>query len=283
MFTALKSHWPEYLMEAFGLGAFMISASLFTLLLYHPDSLLVRMIPTEILRRCLMGLAMGLTAIAIIYSPWGKQSGAHINPAVTLAFWRLGKIADWDALFYILAQFAGGFAGVALVAAIASERLADPAVNYVVTVPGEGGVLAAFLAELGISFLLMSVVLVASNTPRLAASTGLFAGCCVAVFITLESPLSGMSMNPARSLGSAIIPHLWTSLWLYFVAPPVGMLLAAEVYRAAGQHAGCAKLNHQNTKRCIFCEHQAAGEAKDRLVPMDAGARAHRRLPLKEL
>ena len=87
MFAALKSHWPEYLMEAFGLGAFMVSAGVFTMLLYHPDSPALRLIPHEFVRRCLVGLAMGLTAVAIIYSPWGQQSGAHLNPAVTLTFY----------------------------------------------------------------------------------------------------------------------------------------------------------------------------------------------------
>src|SRR5258707_4688210 len=84
MRDALKNHWPEYLMEAAELGCFMISASLFTILLYHPAFPAVQAIPMEFTRRILMGLAMGLTAIAIIYSPWGKQSGAHLNPAVTL-------------------------------------------------------------------------------------------------------------------------------------------------------------------------------------------------------
>ena len=67
------------------------------------------------MRRGLIGVAMGLTAIALIYSPWGKRSGAHMNPSVTLTFWRLGKIKSIDALFYIVFQFLGGWVGVALV------------------------------------------------------------------------------------------------------------------------------------------------------------------------
>src|ERR1043166_8954154 len=104
MRDALKKHWPEYLMEAAELGGFMISASAFTILLYHPASPAVLAIPPEFLRRALTGMAMGLTAIALIYSPWGKQSGAHMNPAFTLTFFRLGKVAPWDAAFYIIAQ-----------------------------------------------------------------------------------------------------------------------------------------------------------------------------------
>src|SRR5258707_8518956 len=150
-FATVRADWPEYLMEAAGLGRFMISASLFTILIFHPSSPAPRAIPEPFLRRVLIGLAMGLTAIGIIYSPWGKQSGAHLNPAVTLTFLRLGKVAPWDALFYIVAQFAGGVAGVILVAAVAGKSLAHPSVNYVATLPGSGGTGAAFLGEVAIS------------------------------------------------------------------------------------------------------------------------------------
>src|ERR1051325_7367080 len=113
-FTALRTHWPEYLIEASGLGLFMISACSFTVLFEHPASAVRQAIETPILRHVLTGIAMGLTAIALIYSPWGKQSGAHFNPATTLTFFRLGKIEPWDAFFYVLAQFLGGTAGVLL-------------------------------------------------------------------------------------------------------------------------------------------------------------------------
>ena len=244
-------------MEAAGLGIFMVSASVFTMLLYHPASPAFRVLPEEFPRRVLMGLAMGLTATGIIYSPWGKQSGAHLNPAVTLTFFRLGKVAPWDAVFYIVAQFAGGVAGVAVVAAVVGELLAHPSVNYVATLPGPGGTGAAFLGEVVIALILMSVVLVVSNTQKLARFTGLFAGACVAVFITFEAPISGMSMNPARTLGSAMLPGLWTALWVYFLAPQLGMLAAAAVYKASIHRVACAKYHHQNKKRCIFCEFQA--------------------------
>src|SRR5206468_8222422 len=144
---AVTSHWPEYLMEAACLGLFMLSACSFTVLLQHPGSVLRQMLPSAFLRRLLTGVAMGLTAIALIYSPWGKQSGAHLNPSVTLTFFRLGKVARCDAVSYIIAQFAGGVGGVALVATAAGKWLAHPSVNYVATLPGEAGTGAAFLGE----------------------------------------------------------------------------------------------------------------------------------------
>jgi aquaporin Z len=252
-----RAHWPEYLMEAGSLALFMIAAGCFGIFLFHPGSPVPGLIPDGFVRRILMGLAMGLSAIVINYSPWARQSGGHLNPAVTLTFLRLGKVAPVDAAFYIGAQFTGGVLGILVVAGILGAQLANPAVNYVATLPGPGGAGAAFLGEAVISFVLMSVVLIVSNRPGLARYTPVFAGACVAAFITFEEPISGMSMNPARTFGSAVLPQLWTSLWVYFLAPPLGMLLSATVYKRVNEPAACAKLYHHNSKRCIFCNHRA--------------------------
>ena len=253
MNDAIHNHWPEFLMEAAGLGIFMMSAGAFAVVLYHPQSPLAQVLVDPLLRRVLMGCAMGITAIGLIYSPWGKRSGAHFNPAVTLTFLRLGKIAPWDGLFYVGAQFLGGVAGLLLVALVSRGLVADPSVNYVVTIPGAGGAAAAFLAEIAISLGLMSVVLAASNTPRLAPLTGVFAGALVATFITVEAPISGMSMNPARSFASALPADLWTAFWVYLTAPLLGMLLAAELrLRLSLSPVICAKLHHDNPACCIF-------------------------------
>lgn len=258
MRSALSHHWPEYLMEAAGLGLFMISACLVTVLVEHPASPIRAAIPGLLLRRALIGIAMGLTAVALIYSPMGKRSGAHFNPSVTLTFLRLGKVEAWDAAFYVTSQFAGGLAGMLLAASLLGERLAHPAVNYAVTRPGTLGVAAAFLGELIISMGLMTAVLVVSNVSRLSRFTGLFAGALVAAYITIEAPLSGMSMNPARTLASALPAEVWIALWIYFTAPLLGMLGAAELYRHFGRRrVGCAKLHHRNGYRCIFrCAYQ---------------------------
>lgn len=254
MLNTLKLHWPEYLMEAAELGIFMVSACGFGVLLEYPGSPVHQAIADPFLRRVLMGLAMGLTSISIIYSPWGKRSGAHFNPSVTLTFFRLGKIEKWDAVFYILAQFIGGITGVAATSLVLKSMLANPPVNYVATLPGQFGVGTAFLAEVLISFILMTVVLNVSNKMSLARYTGLFSGSLVITYISLEAPISGMSMNPARTLGSAFAAHTWGVLWIYFTAPPLGMLLAAESYsRLKGaSNVLCAKLHHHNHQRCIF-------------------------------
>jgi aquaporin Z len=270
--NALRCHYPEYLMEAAGLGLFMISASVVTAILEHPASPIHQVISDPALRRFMIGIAMGLTAIAIIYSPWGKQSGAHINPVVTLTFLRLGKVKRVDALFYIVAQFGGGLLGLVLAARLLGDAIAYPTVGYIVTVPGSGGAGIAFLAELIISFGVMMMILVVSNTPKLERFTGLFAGILIATYITFEAPLSGMSMNPARTLASAIPAHNWTAIWVYFTAPLLGMLSAAEVYvRWKGRNTvRCAKLHHHNDKRCIFrCGYRESANIKEESMLSD--------------
>ena len=257
MFLALRQHWPEYLIEAWALGAFMVSAVLFTTLLEYPGSPVPELIPNGAARRALIGLAMGLTAVALIYSPWGQQSGAHMNPATTLTFLSLGKIQPWDAAFYIASQFIGGVCGVLLVKLLLRAIIAHPSVSYVATVPGPAGAGVAFIAEMAISCGMMSMVLFVTNTPGIARYAGLFAGTLVFLYITFEAPLSGMSINPARTVASALPSGIWTSGWIYWTAPAIGMLLAAQVYRRVNRSflRACPKLHHGTKQRCIFCGH----------------------------
>ncbi len=278
MLEAFKHHWPEYLIEGVCLGLFMISAFSFGTLLEHPASKLHQLIPNPLLRRLLMGLAMGGSAIGIIYSPWGKQSGAHINPATTLTFFRLGKVATWDALFYIGAQFLGGLLGALLATMMLWSWAAHPSVNYVITAPGVAGNIVAFAAEIVISFVLMMVILYLTNHQKLHKLTGICAGILVIVYITVEAPISGMSMNPARSFASAVPARHWADLWIYFTAPLIGMLCAAEVYlRTCGaRRIACAKLHHDNDQRCIFCGKPAVNT---KTANVDALAEIVRRKP----
>jgi aquaporin Z len=247
-------HWPEYLIEAGAIGTFMVSAAVFAAILYHPSSPVSGAISNELVRRAFMGLAMASTAVTIIYSRWGQRSGAHMNPAITLTFFRLGKVARADLVGYVAAQFVGGIAGIAAAAAVLGTLVSDPSVNYVATMPGPTGAAAAFFAETTISFVMMLTVLSVSSEPRLARFTGLGAGLLVWTYITFEQPLSGMSMNPARTFGSALMARDYVGLWIYFTAPTAGMLLAAQLFtrRYGIQRVLCAKLHHPTTGPCIF-------------------------------
>jgi len=241
-------------MEAGELGLYLIAACAFTTLLQHPASPIRHFVQSEIARRALMGLAMGATVIGIVISPWGRQSGGHFNPAITLAFYRLGRVEPWDAVFYVSAQFLGATGGVAIARYFLRGAAANHAVRYAITAPGMYGALVAFVAELAISFSLMLTVLIVTNDERIAPYTALVLGAMIATYITLESPLSGMSTNPARTFGSAFQAGYWHALWIYFAAPTFGMLAAAELFLRirSGRPPSCAKLHHANGKRCIF-------------------------------
>ena len=252
--AATPFRWREYAIEAALLATFMMSAVGFAALLEYPDSPIRQALPSAALRRSLMGVAMGLTAAAIIYSPWGRRSGAHINPSITLTYLRLRKISSRDATFYVAAQFLGAIAGLTAAAAMLPGIAGSRQVNYVATVPGSSGVVAAFVAEAAISFGMAAMILTVSNTRRLSRFTGVLAACLVALYISVESPISGMSMNPARSFAPAIAAGSLRTWWLYIVAPLTGMLGAAEIYIRRHGHGAvlCAKLQHGTDGACHF-------------------------------
>lgn len=253
--AALRLHWPEYLIEAWALGTFMMAAGAATILVEHAGAIGRTVLAGQALHRMLIGVLMGVTAVALIHSPWGRRSGAHMNPAVTLAFLSLGRVATWDALFYAIAQCVGGLLGVLMLWLLLGDAFARPPVQFITTVPGPAGAGIAFAAEFSISFLLMLSILLVMSHARLARHTGLVAGVLVACFIALEAPLSGMSMNPARTLASALPSGMWTSIWIYCSAPVLGMWLATRAYLAIGaaRAAGCAKLRHSADLPCIHC------------------------------
>jgi aquaporin Z len=254
--TSSRFHWWHYLIEAWGLGTFMVVAGSFAIALSRaPEPLASTIAAHPIVGRLIFGVAMGVTAMAIVYSSWGARSGAHLNPSLTLTFAWLGKIEPVDAVGYVIAQFVGGAAGFTVVWLIAGSALTDPPVRGIVTRPGAQGPIVAFAGELTIAFILMTVVLIVSNAePRIARFTGVAAAICVATFITVEAPISGMSLNPARTTASALIAHDWTDVGIYYTAPLLGMLAAAAIYasRRGGAAVRCARLNHTGTSPCIF-------------------------------
>ena len=241
-------------MEAGELGLYMFVACAFATLLQHPASPARHFITSSLARRALYGLGIGSTVIGIIMTPWGQQSGGHFNPAITFTFYRLGKVKLWDALFYAAAQFSGATCGVAIAAYVLRGALAHNAIRYAMTVPGVYGKAGAFIGELTISFVLMTTILFVTNATKLAGYTPYFVGALYAIYIAFETPLSGMSMNPARTFGSAFRASYWYGIWIYFMAPTLGMFCAAELFLRVrgGVSPYCAKLHHANNKRCIF-------------------------------
>ena len=249
----LRRHWPEYAIEAGFLAAFLLFAGVVSAWLLGPDA------PASELavRRLVAGVATGLLLIAMVYSPWGRRSGTHLNPAITLAYVRLGKIGRWDALFYPLAQIGAGFAAVWLLRHGAWLPAAAPPALLSASI-GPSSAWAAFLAEFVLSGLAMLLILFTSNHERWFRATGLIYGLLVMLIVACAPPLAGFGMNAARLLAVDASGDVASANWLNLLPPLLGMQLAVEAYRlfTGRTQVLCAKLAHNTHGRCIFrCQH----------------------------
>ena len=247
----MRRNLPAYACELAGTALMLFIGVSAVSFMWGPGSP-VPVVENGTLRRLLTGLMFAAGGTAVVYSPLGQISGGHINPAMTLAFWRLGKVPAHDAAAYVIAQFLGALAGT-YAAGLAWGPLTT-GIQYAATVPGAGYTPAgAFAAEAFITFLLAFTIFVCVNKPRLAAGTGLIAGALVATLVTIEGPVTGTSLNPARSLAPAVLSSTYTALWVYFLGPAAGALLAAAAYRGQwGHQTVCAKLYHTEKFRCPF-------------------------------
>jgi aquaporin Z len=249
--AAVRSNWPEYLMEAAGLAIIMLVSACITVFAqtHLPDGW------PGLPRRMVEGIAIAGTVVALVYSPWGLRSGAHYNPAVTLTFFTLGRVRPVDALLYVVFQFGGAIFGIFVAGLFLGSLLKEPPTVWIVTQPGAHGVFVAFLAEFGIAFLTMETILLTGGLLRLSRFTGVFIGVLIFLFVSFEAPISGFSMNPARSFGSAVVSGHWTAFWIYVLAPPAGMLAAASLNRmmSAWPSTSCTKLVRNGSQRCIHC------------------------------
>ena len=248
---ALREHWPEYLIEAVGLGIIMlVSASVAVV----AQTLLPAAWP-PLVRRMAQGLAIAGTGASLVYSPWGMRSGAHFNPSVTLTFLVLGRVKLVDAIYYMAFQVMGGLAGISIAGLLLGSILRDPPTLWIVTRPGAHGALVALVAEFVVALVAMETILVTAALPATSKFTGAFVAALVFLFISFELPLSGFSMNPARSFGSAALSGRWTAFWIYVLAPPSGMLAAALLKHCVrwAPSSNCAKLVRNGSQRCIHC------------------------------
>lgn len=173
-----------------------------------------------------ISFVFGAVVAALIYT-LGHISGAHFNPAVTLAFWASGFFPRKHVLTYILAQSLG-----AVVASVALFASLGPVANLGATLPLNDNWLQSFVLETILTFILMFVILGSGLDRR--APIG-FAGVAIGLTVGLEAafmgPITGASMNPVRSLGPALVAGLWQHHWLYWVAPILGAQLAVLIYR----------------------------------------------------
>ncbi|UOR06423.1 aquaporin [Hymenobacter aerilatus] len=238
LLPTFRRNWTYYLTEAAGAATFIIVASCAAVVVQHPSSPVRQWLGNnELLRHMVLGLPIGLAVALMTYSAWGQRSGAHLNPAVTLAFWQLGSLRATDAFWYVVFQFGGALAGGMLMEQALVHWYDHPAVRQNVTVPGHWGVGMALLAEAAISAFFMFVLLWALHSETRRKYAGWLLAGLLALYIAFETPLSGMSLNPARSLGTAVAAGNFTGLWVYFVGPIAAMWLVAVLFQRYYHHA----------------------------------------------
>ena len=254
LLEAVRLHWRQYLMEAVEVAALMLCICFAGTLFYGRDSPIAILGLSWVARSALMGATVAAATFMIMLSPFGRRSGAHINPALTLAYFSVGRIHHWDAISYVLSQFIGGIAGVYVASLLLGRSLSDFPVLYVVTLPGRNGIFFAFVAELVTSFVFMAVVLISSNHRTLARVSPIFVVLVTVLYYVFSPTLSGYSVNPARSFSSAVFARLWKGIWIYCVAPVLGMVAAAGLYtKVAGlRRIYCVKVFHDLHSSCPF-------------------------------
>lgn len=206
---------------------------------------MVQWLPSAGARRLLTGFLFGTTGGLLALSPLGKESGAHLNPVVTLAFWLLGKLKAPLALGYIVAQLAGGVVGA--LPLLAWGQMGRN-VEFGATLPGVGyGVWPAVLGEAITTFCLIFGLFFFLRRRQLRPFTPALFPVLYAIMVYWEAPLSGTSTNPARSLGPALLSGCWQDGWIYWLGPLVGMLLGVAACRLSGRRwleIEVAKLYH---------------------------------------
>ncbi len=223
-------HWAEYMAELVG-TAFNIFVGLSAVVFDFGQGLpMEHLIHNHSIRLLITGIIYSESGALFTILPLGKLSGAHINPSVTLAFWLHEKMHRQDAVGYIIAQFLGSTLGAILLVLVWGKYATS--VYNGMTLPGAGYALwFVFLAEVFMTFLLVLSIFLFVSNHRLMRWTPLMTWLLVAAMVWLGAPISGTSLNSARSIGPALVTGLWRDQWLYCIAPPLGALLAVAIFR----------------------------------------------------
>jgi aquaporin Z len=229
-----RGAWRTWAWEALGTGLLVLVGLSFVILDFAPGSPVVRALPAPALRRLVTGFLFGSTGAAIAVSQVGRRTGAHINPAVTLAFWLRGKMEGGLAAGYVVAQLVGGILG-ALPLMLWGGL--GRAASFGATVPGPGyGPWLALVGETATTFCLVFGLFAFLGHERLRRFTPALFPVLYAVMVLVEAPVSGTSTNPARTLGPAVVANLWRGWWVYWLGPALGAALGV-----AAHHVGALR------------------------------------------
>jgi aquaporin NIP len=184
-----------------------------------------------------IALAFGLVIMVMVYAT-GHLSGAHINPAVTLAFTLTRHFAPRDAAAYVAAQLTGATAGALLLLAVWTDQPAQLGA----TVPSVGDGSALVYEAALTAFLMFVIMAVATDTRAVGAGAAIAIGGTIGLDALFGGPVTGASMNPARSFGPALAAGEWSDFWVYLAGPLLGAALGALAYQLVrGEHPPAAK------------------------------------------
>jgi len=246
-------HLEEWLCEFIGtfiLIAGGLSAVFFD---FSPELPMSHIVASHSLRLLITGLIFAGFGSLVAVTPIGKLSGAHLNPSVTLGFWLKRYIHTIDAIAYIIAQ-AGGAITASVFLKFMWGNLAKP-FNYGITQPAHGlPAWQAMLIEMLMTSILVTTILWFLAHQKLSQFTPLAVWIVVALLVWQGAPYTGASLNPARSLGPAVISHDYTNIWVYFIGPPLGAVVAvaAFVVHSPKRLLTSAKMFHDPKYRSIL-------------------------------
>ncbi len=250
----LKLNWSEYGAELLGTAFNLLVGFSIITFDFGKGLPMERLIPAESPRLLINGLIFAGSGALFAISPLGKLSGAHLNPSLSMAFWLQGKMHKVDLFGYIIGQFIGAIIGTFLAFFLWGNYFAST--NYCITSPGIGYPLwYVFFTEVFMTFLLVLSIFIFLSHQRLLRWTPMMVWLLVATMVWLGVPISGTSLNTARSVGPALLAWSWQDQWLYFIAPPLGALVAVGVFRliAMGElEVLTGKLFHVPNYCCIF-------------------------------
>lgn len=226
-------HGRAYLAEALGTFLLVLVGLSVVIFDFGRGSPVAALVPDPLMRRILTGFLFGGVGALVAVSPIGRVSGAHLDPVLSWAFWAVGSLHWKDALLYTVAQTVGAVGAAFLLPGLWGGFGAS--VLYGATVPGPAGVLAALAGEAVATFCLVAGILWFVAHKRLRPFTPGLIPPLVALLVGFEAPLSGTSMNPARSLGPAIVGHATGFLWIDLLGPAIGAAMAAWAVVSPGR------------------------------------------------
>jgi aquaporin Z len=262
--------WGAYAAELAG-TFFMVAWGLSSVVfMMSPASPVPSLVHADRIRLLITGILFAAGATMVVYSPLGQRSGGHINPAVSLGFWILGKIETRSMVLYSVSQSLGALAGAGLVKILWGKWATIVEVGVTRPAPWISPVGAA-----GVEFLitgsLLGVILFFVSHPKLHRWTGLAVGVWVAFLVFAEAPVTGTSLNPARSLGPAVAANDYRDLWVYFAGPLGGAAAVALLWKSVDSEGWrppfCAKLFHTDRypchlADCRFAERRASSQTR---------------------